>query len=318
MPLPTEVELRVHDSPLPTQIVSWFVGSIVTAPIDCTSCLSNTGLNVVPESVDFQTPPDAAPTISVVLPSLPGTAAIAAMRPLIWAEPMLRAPRPEITPASKRGAAALSDGLSAALTASEAPSAAAISVVSETVRRWLFFEFMVVISGSVGLAGRECEHAVFDRRVRFGVVDRRLRAVAVGLALARHREREEDAVDLLVVAVVGRALVQRAAHVALRDHADLEEVIGIEIDVVDVAVLQRDLELVRVGAVDVLGAKVLDLVAALLRADQRAGDRRIVGERFRVVGRHLLGILAALERRDLPGLLAVPRLHGGEALDARL
>src|SRR5215475_2739287 len=125
MPSPTETELRVHDSPVPTQIVSLLVGSIVIAPIDCTSCLSNTALNVVPESVDFQTPPDAAPTKRCVLPSLPGTAAIAAMRPLIVAEPMLRAPRPEMTPESNVGAA----GLSAALTASEAPSAAAISVV---------------------------------------------------------------------------------------------------------------------------------------------------------------------------------------------
>src|SRR6476646_6549705 len=119
MPSPTETELRVHDSPEPTQIVSWFEGSIVIAPIDCTSCLSNTGLNVVPESVDFQTPPDAAPTNRLVLPSLPGTAAIAAMRPLIVAEPMLRAPSPEMTPESKLGAAGFAAGLSAALTASE-------------------------------------------------------------------------------------------------------------------------------------------------------------------------------------------------------
>src|SRR5689334_24446151 len=104
MPLPIDTELRVHDSPLPTQIVSWCDGSIAIAPIDCTGCLSNTGLNVVPPSVDFHTPPEAAPTNSVVLPSLPGTASSAAMRPLIAAEPMLRAPRPDTTPASKRGA----------------------------------------------------------------------------------------------------------------------------------------------------------------------------------------------------------------------
>ena len=28
------------------------------APIDCTGCLSNTGRNVLPLSVDFHTPPD--------------------------------------------------------------------------------------------------------------------------------------------------------------------------------------------------------------------------------------------------------------------
>ena len=101
MPLPTETLLRVQLSPVPTQIVFGFEGSMVTAPIDCTGWSSNTGLNVVPPSVDFQTPPLAAPTNSVVLPpSL--RAASAEMRPLMAAEPMLRAVRPEIVPSSKR------------------------------------------------------------------------------------------------------------------------------------------------------------------------------------------------------------------------
>src|SRR6201994_4458272 len=100
MPSPIETELRVQPSPVPAQIVSLCDGSIAMAPIDCTSCLSNTDLNVVPPSVDFQTPPEAAPTYSSVLPSLPATASSAAMRPLIVAEPMLRMPRPEIVPES--------------------------------------------------------------------------------------------------------------------------------------------------------------------------------------------------------------------------
>ena len=62
MPSPIETLLRVHDSPVPTQTIFGFVGSMVTAPIDCTGCLSNTGLKVVPPLIDFQTPPLAAPT----------------------------------------------------------------------------------------------------------------------------------------------------------------------------------------------------------------------------------------------------------------
>src|SRR5207253_10594668 len=82
-------------SPVPTQIVLGDCGSTVIAPMDSTGSLSNTGLNVVPPLVDFQTPPLAAPTYTVSRPfSL--TAALAATRPLIAAEPMLRAPRPEI------------------------------------------------------------------------------------------------------------------------------------------------------------------------------------------------------------------------------
>ena len=66
---------------------------MASAPIDCTSCLSNTGLNVVPPLMDFHTPPLAAPTYTVRRsPSC--TAASDVTRPLIAAEPMLRAPSP--------------------------------------------------------------------------------------------------------------------------------------------------------------------------------------------------------------------------------
>ena len=57
-----ETELRVQPSPEPTQTVFGFEGSTATAPIDWTGCLSKIGLNVVPPSIDFHTPPLAAPT----------------------------------------------------------------------------------------------------------------------------------------------------------------------------------------------------------------------------------------------------------------
>src|SRR3569623_3055664 len=99
MPSPTETLLRVQLSPVPTQMFFALLGSLAIAPIDCTACLSNTGLNVVPPSSLRHTPPDAAPTKIVVLPpSL--TAATDAMRPLIAADPMLRAPSPAIVPDS--------------------------------------------------------------------------------------------------------------------------------------------------------------------------------------------------------------------------
>src|SRR3954469_1958264 len=102
MPLPIDTELRIHASPVPTHTFLGLLGSIAIAPTDCTGCLSNTGVKVVPPSCDRHTPPDAEPTYSSVLPPtiLPATAAI---RPLSVPEPMLRAPRPEITPPSKIG-----------------------------------------------------------------------------------------------------------------------------------------------------------------------------------------------------------------------
>src|SRR6266540_2291176 len=88
--------------PSPTETVFGLEGSIVTAPMDWTGCLSKTGLNRVPPSSDFQMPPLAAPTKTVVLPSTL-RAAKAATRPLMTAEPMLRAERPERAPESKAG-----------------------------------------------------------------------------------------------------------------------------------------------------------------------------------------------------------------------
>src|SRR5207302_2287912 len=91
-----ETLLRVQDSPVPTQTFFEFFGSSAMAPIDCTPCSSNTGRYRVPLSSDFQTPPLAAPTKNVILPEGSRVPAMAEIRPLIAAEPMLRAPRPEI------------------------------------------------------------------------------------------------------------------------------------------------------------------------------------------------------------------------------
>src|ERR1019366_576039 len=103
MPSPIETLLRIHPSPLPAQTTFGSFGSMASEPIDCTSCLSKTGLNVVPPLVDFHTPPLAAPTYTVRRsPSC--TAASAATRPLIAAEPMLRAPSPDVVSESTKAA----------------------------------------------------------------------------------------------------------------------------------------------------------------------------------------------------------------------
>src|SRR5437588_12133377 len=98
MPSPIDTLLRVHDSPVPARILLEFCGSIAIAPIDCTGCSSKTGRKRVPPSSDFQMPPLAAPTKRVILPEVSFTPAIAEIRPLIVADPILRAPSPEIVP----------------------------------------------------------------------------------------------------------------------------------------------------------------------------------------------------------------------------
>src|SRR2546423_1794734 len=100
MPSPIETLLRVQASPLPTQMVLGACGSMAMAPMDCTDCLSKTGLYVVPPFTDFQTPPLAAPTYTVRRPSSL-TPVTAETRPLMVAEPILRAPSPETVSESK-------------------------------------------------------------------------------------------------------------------------------------------------------------------------------------------------------------------------
>ncbi len=60
-PLPIETLLRIQLSPVPTHTMLWFDGATAIAPIDCTGCESKIGVQWNPPSVDFQTPPDAAP-----------------------------------------------------------------------------------------------------------------------------------------------------------------------------------------------------------------------------------------------------------------
>src|SRR5262252_6605472 len=101
MPSPMETLLRTQLSPVPAQTFFGLLGSMATAPMERLLAESKTGLKVVPPLTDFQTPPLAEPAKTVRRPfSL--TAATAAMRPLMVAEPMLRAGRPEMVPASKR------------------------------------------------------------------------------------------------------------------------------------------------------------------------------------------------------------------------
>src|SRR5436309_13644290 len=101
MPSPMETLLRIQLSPLPAQTIFVLVGSTASAPIDCTAGWSNTERKLLPPFTDFQTPPLAAPAKTVRRP-LSAKAVTAATRPLMVAEPMLRAGSPEMVPASKR------------------------------------------------------------------------------------------------------------------------------------------------------------------------------------------------------------------------
>src|SRR5207244_11748046 len=91
-----ETLVQVHEWSLPAQMLLEYLGSIALAPMDRAGRSSKPGRKRVPPSSDFQMPPLAAPTKRVILPEDSFTPAIAEMRPLIVADPILRAPSPEI------------------------------------------------------------------------------------------------------------------------------------------------------------------------------------------------------------------------------
>jgi len=126
----------VSHSPVPTHTFLEFFGSRAIAPIDCTDCSSNTGRYRVPLSSDFQTPPLAAPTKSVIFPDGSRFPAMAETRPLIVAEPMLRAPRPEMV-AELNGASSARQN-TALRKSNRSNMAAPVCLRATPHRRWSF------------------------------------------------------------------------------------------------------------------------------------------------------------------------------------
>ena len=249
--------------------------------------------------IDFQTPPLAAPTKKVVFPpSL--RASRAEIRPLIVAEPMFRAPRPERTPASRTGAPAAA-GRGAAFAAST----------------FAFGPGRIARATAVPAAGK-----------RKSAGSNSTFASAVSIVSVRHarpvrrarldREREEDAGDRPVAPEVGLLELLGPADEPLAGLPDRQEEVGVEVEGHDVAVLERDAELVGRRAVHVLGPEVLDGVPLLPPPDERPLEVGFLGAGARLVGRGPVGIAAALEGLDAPGVLPVPGVHGGQPLQRDL
>ena len=92
-----------------------------------------------------------------------------------------------------------------------------------------------------------------------------------------------------VPAQVGLGDLLGSAHATLADDADFEEGVGIEVDVLHVAVLERDAQLVGGRAVHVLDAEVFDLAALLPPVDELAFEVRLLRQVARVVHRGASG-----------------------------
>src|SRR5439155_7280996 len=136
---------------------------------------------------------------------------------------------------------------------------------------WIVLLIRALLRAACG-RGREPEQPALGRNVRFRLLDLHADALARAFRSRLHRERDVDPGHLLVVTVVDDGLVGHPVLDAPVDGADLEEVIGVEVDVGHIAVRTRDAQLVRLGAVDVLGAQVIERVALGLVVDEHPGE----------------------------------------------
>src|SRR5436309_5755527 len=212
------------------------------------------------------------------------------MRPLIAAEPMLRAPSPEIV--------------------SESTRTAGVCCCAISSRRR-----MLMLARSWTL-----EPHVVERHVGLDLVVGDLPAISAARAFrpGLGRERQIDAVHLLVVAERGLELLRRPPDHALGVDADRHVVLGIEIEEADVPVRSRDLELVGVAPLDLLDALVLDAIALRLIVDERAVEIGVVENAVHLVFTERLGITLPLPRLDLPAVVAVVGVDAGHALNREL
>src|SRR5712671_234630 len=320
MPSPTETLFRVQDSPVPTHTVFGACGSMAIAPIDCTGCLSNTGLYVVPPFTDFQTPPLAAPTYTVSRPSSL-TAVTAAIRPLIAAEPIFREPKPEIVSESNTASwAAMLAGK-----VHSTPETTAAEQNAFHLRIFICPRIAIEIRSRrlgrkqnsfgcrrcffVRLGGGHRKSRVVERNVHLDFVHGKFGARFASLLASLDGKGIINSIHLLVVTEIGLGILHSSADVTLVFDFVFQERIAIQEVVTDIAIFQGELHFVTVRALNRIMPGKLGLVPFLQIVHQRAIDIRIDQQSFSVVLRHPLWILTAGEGRNLPSDFPIVCLH---------
>src|SRR5437879_11067811 len=152
--------------------------------MDWTDCSSKTGRYRVPPSSDFQTLPLALPTNNVIFPEGSFVPAIAEMRPLIAAEPILRAPRPEKV-AQLNGASSAREFVAAKQMATVSVNAERVSltsILSQRERRSLLPEGEGEDEGFVPMSR--------DSDFKFEMSERKFSVRMIEEKLFRSRSRE--------------------------------------------------------------------------------------------------------------------------------
>ncbi len=169
--------------------------------------------------------------------------------------------------------------------------------------------------------GRLRETAVVDVYVHADSFPGVLSLVRARTALRADREREgeQHALDFLVVPELHLERALGAAHRALHLVLDRHARLGVEVVRAHVAVArERDLQLVDVRALDLVGADQLDLVALLLVVEERIVELRVLDDPLGLILAERLGVLLARPRLDLPAARSVVRVDAGHAAEREL
>src|SRR5947209_1397933 len=160
------------------------------------------------------------------------------------------------------------------------------------------------------------EITVVHRNVEFDFLDSDLGPrLRIAFGPGFRREREHDAVDRLVGTHLGHALAHRTADEDLAFALDFEIGIGIEVVIEDVAILERDLQLIGVIAIHLVHAHVLHGIALALVIDKRAIEVSLFLQALEFILAYQFRVFFSLEWRNAPAGGAIIGAYGRHALD---
>src|SRR2546425_3412929 len=159
------------------------------------------------------------------------------------------------------------------------------------------------------------EWGVLEPCVRLGSLDGQSLASWFRLPPGLDREGNPYPSHLFVVAIVDLPDLFSASDEVVLLRADDQEVIGIEEDVLEIARRTRQLELKRVGAINVFRAEIDQREAFLFPADQRSLEIGPLSEVLRVIRGAVLRLFAPRKRLHLPSFFAVVSGYSSQALE---
>src|SRR6201987_23777 len=252
------------------------------------------------------------------------------------AEPMFRAPRPEMVSESNLASCAIDAETQSSkprsgvttnfmrakmLRISKSPFSARLgSQLSRTTTSENFCIWMpgsTASRGSLGLGfgSGNGKVRVVQGHVLYDFFDANLCARRTAFGSLLDGKRVIDSVHFFVIAIVDFRLLQGAADGGLNFQFQLQKRIGVKVVVPDIAILHAELNFVAIGAFDRIVSDQLGLVALFLVVHQRAINVRVNDQTFQVVLRHQFRVSAPAKRIDLPARLAVIGLHLGHSLN---